>query len=243
MAEKKFSRQVVFAFLFHIFRFLKTTFVFSWVGYMNKPFTIGITGGSGSGKTSFIKNLADRFKPEEICLISQDHYYKARDLQITDDNGVKNFDLPTAIERERFHRDILQLKSGKPLQILEYTFNNPLVQPAVIEFKPAPLLIIEGLFVQYFEEIACELDLKIFIEAKDYVKLSRRIRRDNDERGYDIHDVLYRYQNHVMPIYETLIKPLKHQCDLIVPNNQNFERALDLLAIGLRAILENRIKQ
>jgi uridine kinase len=207
---------------------------------MEKPFTIGITGGSGSGKTYFIKNLSNRFSPEEICLISQDHYYKARDLQIIDDNGVKNFDLPTAIERERFHQDILKLKNGETLLIKEYTFNNPQIKPALIEFRPAPILIIEGLFVQYFEEIASEIDLKIFIEAKDYIKLSRRIKRDNDERGYDIHDVLYRYQHHVMPVYDTLIKPLKHQCDLIIPNNQNFERALNVLTAALKAKLNSK---
>lgn len=204
---------------------------------MQTPFTIGITGGSGSGKTYFIKNLASRFRQDEITFISQDHYYKARDLQITDDQGVKNFDLPTAIERERFHADILKLKKGETLKIQEYTFNNPNAQATVIEFKPAPIIIIEGLFVQYFEEIASELDLKVFIEAKDYIKLSRRIVRDNDERGYDINDVLYRYQHHVMPIYETLIKPLKHHADFIIPNNSNFAKALDMLTLSLKAKL------
>lgn len=208
---------------------------------MSKPFTIGITGGSGSGKTYFINNLSNRFKPEEICLISQDHYYKARDLQFIDEKGIQNFDLPTSIERERFHHDILKIKSGQPLLIKEYTFNNPKATPKFIEFKPAPILIIEGLFVQYFEEIASELDLRIFIEAKDYIKLSRRIIRDNDERGYDLHDVLYRYQNHVMPIYETLIQPLKHQADLIIPNNHNFEKALDILTIALKAQLNGNL--
>jgi uridine kinase len=111
---------------------------------MEKPFTIGITGGSGSGKTYFINTLANRFSHDEICLISQDHYYKARDLQTTDDQGVQNFDLPSAIERERFHQDILKLKSGQTLQIKEYTFNNSLAKPTTIEFKPAPILIIEG---------------------------------------------------------------------------------------------------
>lgn len=202
---------------------------------MLKPFTIGITGGSGSGKTYFIKNLESRFKPEEICLISQDHYYKARDMQTIDEKGVKNFDLPTAIERERFHQDILKIKRGETLRIQEYTFNNPNAVAGVIEFKPAPLLIIEGLFVQHFEEIARELDLKIFIEAKDYIKLTRRIRRDNDERGYDMQDVLYRYQYHVMPIYESLIEPLKHNADIVIPNNSNFDRALDLLTTALKA--------
>jgi uridine kinase len=208
---------------------------------MQKPYTIGITGGSGSGKTYFIKTLASRFRPEEITFISQDHYYKARDLQFTDERGVKNFDLPTAIERERFHQDIVKLKRGETLQILEYTFNNPSAKPSVIEFKPAPIIIIEGLFVQYFEEIAQELDLKIFIEAKDYIKLSRRIVRDNDERGYDINDVLYRYQHHVMPIYETLIKPLKHHSDFIIPNNSNFVKALDLLTLSLKAKLAQNL--
>jgi uridine kinase len=204
---------------------------------MQKPYTIGITGGSGSGKTYFINTLASRFKPTDLCLISQDHYYKALDLQVIDNQGVQNFDLPTAIERERFHADILKLKRGEPLRIPEYTFNNPKAVTQYLDFTPAPILIIEGLFVQYFEEIACELDLKIFIEAKDYIKLSRRIRRDNDERGYDVHDVLYRYQHHVMPVYETIIKPLKHQTDLIIPNNQNFEKALDILTLAIKAKL------
>ena len=207
---------------------------------MQKPYTIGITGGSGSGKTYFINTLANRFAPDELCLISQDHYYKAIDLQLIDENGVQNFDLPTAIEREKFHRDILRLKNGEIVKTPEYTFNNPQTEARFLEFRPAPILIIEGLFVQYFDEIASELDLKIFIEAKDYIKLSRRIRRDNDERGYDVHDVLYRYQHHVMPIYETIIKPLKHHTDLIIPNNQNFEKALDLLTLALKAKLKAR---
>ncbi|MBT1698989.1 uridine kinase [Fulvivirgaceae bacterium PWU4] len=205
---------------------------------MQKPFTIGITGGSGSGKTFFINSLSSRFAPDEICLISQDHYYKAINLQTIDSNGIENFDLPSAIEREKFHEDILKIKKGETVTIKEYTFNNPKAEPTYLVFKPAPILIIEGLFVQYFEEIASELDLKIFIEAKDYIKLSRRIRRDNDERGYDIHDVLYRFQHHVMPVYETLIKPLKQQTDLIIPNNQDFSKALDILTMALKTKLK-----
>jgi uridine kinase len=204
---------------------------------MPKPYTIGITGGSGSGKTYFIKSLASHFTPDQLCLISQDHYYKPREVQLTDEQGVKNFDLPESIEREKLLEDILKLKRGEKLLKTEYTFNNPNVKPAVLEFKPAPILIVEGLFVQYFEEIEKELDLKIFIEAQDHLKLSRRIRRDNTERGYDLDDVLYRYQHHVMPIYESLIKPLQHKADLVVPNNHHFEHALDVLVRALKTHL------
>jgi uridine kinase len=207
---------------------------------MSKPFIIGITGGSGSGKTRFITSLSSRFMENELCLLSQDHYYKPRDHQFVDENGIENFDLPTALDRDRFHDDILKLKRGETLQIPEYTFNNRRSSARTLIFKSAPIIILEGLFVQYFDEIAAELDLKIFIEAKDYLKLSRRIRRDNHERGYDLDDVLYRYQHHVMPVYETLIKPLMHKSDFIIPNNQHFEGALEIIALALRAKLQGQ---
>lgn len=204
---------------------------------MANTYTIGITGGSGSGKTYFIQQLAAHFNDSELCLLSQDHYYKSREEQITDELGVKNFDLPGAIEHAALLADIQKLKRGEVLLKKEYTFNNPLASPKMLEFKPAPILIVEGLFVQYFPDVARELDLKIFIEAKDYVKLSRRIRRDNDERGYDLNDVLYRYQHHVMPVYESMIKPLKHQADLIIPNNHHFKNALTILVTALKSVL------
>jgi uridine kinase len=204
---------------------------------MPQSYTIGITGGSGSGKTHFIKQLSAHFNPKDICLISQDHYYKPQETQVVDALGVQNFDLPGSIDREKLEEDILKLKNGEPLFKSEYTFNKPGSIPKILEFKPAPIVIVEGLFVQYFPEIEKLLDLKIFIEAKDYVKLSRRIRRDNEERGYDLDDVLYRYQHHVMPVYESLIKPLKHNADLIIPNNHNFEHALHVLVRALKTHL------
>lgn len=202
---------------------------------MLKPYTIGITGGSGSGKTFFLQKLAQRFSLDEICFISQDNYYHPREQQRTDERGIKNFDLPEAIDHQRFTLDIQRLKRGEAVTLTEYTFNNPNAKPQIITYRPAPVLIIEGLFVQYFPDIRKELDLKIFIEAKDYLKLSRRIKRDNEERGYDLEDVLYRYQYHVMPVYEQLIEPLKHQADLVIPNNHHFEAALEILTWALKS--------
>ena len=204
---------------------------------MNKPFTIGITGGSGSGKTYFLQGLSSHFKPEEICLISQDNYYKPLDQQPIDENGVENFDLPVSIDRDAFQNDLLKLKSGQNVSKKEYTFNNNTAVPKLLQFNTAPILVVEGLFVQYFEEIDKELDLKIFIEAKDHIKIGRRIKRDQIARGYDIDDVLYRYQYHVMPVFETLIEPIKHRADLVIPNNSNFDRALEVLAGYLKGII------
>lgn len=202
---------------------------------MKRPYTIGVTGGSGSGKTHFLKLLASSFTEQELCLLSQDHYYKPKEKQLVDSQGIKNVDLPDSIDRELLHNDILKLKKGESISKMEYAFNNPKATPKQLTFHPAPVLIIEGLFVQYFPEIANELDLKIFIEAKDHIKLARRIKRDNEERGYGLEDVLYRYQHHVMPVFESLIEPLKQSADLIIPNNHYFERALGVLVLAIRS--------
>lgn len=204
------------------------------------PFTIGITGGSGSGKTHFLKALSSHFLAHEVCLISQDHYYKPIEQQPRDEKGIENFDLPETIDRGLLLRDLLQLKSGQSIFKKEYTFNNPLETAKLMEFKPAPIIIVEGLFVQYFEEIAKELDLKIFIEAKIHLMLGRRIKRDQVERNYDLDDVLYRYQNHVMPVYESLIEPLKHQADFIIPNNSQVDISARVVAGFLKTLMEKR---
>ncbi len=204
---------------------------------MKKPFTIGITGGSGSGKTFFLQGLASRLQEGQLCLISQDNYYKPRDQQHEDENGVRNFDLPGAIDREAFLDDLRKLKAGEDVVKKEYTFNNPAAEQRMLFLKTAPIIVVEGLFVQYFEEIDRELDLRVFVEAKDHVKMGRRIKRDQIERGYDLDDVLYRYQHHVMPVYESLIDPLKYHSDLVIPNNRHFNRALDVLAGYLKTLL------
>lgn len=200
-----------------------------------KPYIIGITGGSGSGKTLFLKRLLDDFTEDEVCLISQDTYYRDRDQQPVDEQGVKNFDLPESIDFEEYKRDILALKNGQEVTREEYTYNNPDAEPKLIVSKPAPIIVVEGLFVLYFKEIADLLDLKVFIDAKDYIKLKRRIIRDERERGYDLEDVLYRYENHVMPTYEDYIRPHKKHADLIIPNHKHFDKAQAVLAAFMRS--------
>lgn len=204
---------------------------------MNTPFIVGITGGSASGKTLFLKSLLNHFPKEDICLVSQDNYYKDRHLQPKDENGVENFDTPQSIEFDEYTRDIKMLKEGKAVIRKEYTFNNPSVVPKMLEFKPSKIIVVEGLFVFYFPELANLLDLKVFIDAKDYVKLKRRILRDNAERGYDLDDVLYRYEKHVAPTYEKYIEPFKYDADVIIPNNSKFDKGLEVLVSYLKNII------
>ncbi|MFB0908490.1 MAG: uridine kinase, partial [Spirosomataceae bacterium] len=149
-----------------------------------QPYIIGITGGSASGKTFFLNSLLQQFKEEEVCLISQDNYYRTKDRVPVDENGVQNYDLPEAIDFELFARHIQDLKEGKTVLHKEYTFNNLSVVPKILEFKPAPIIVVEGIFVFYSYFVSRLLDLKFFIDAKEHIKIKRRIIRDNTERGY-----------------------------------------------------------
>ncbi|MDN4164530.1 uridine kinase [Cytophagales bacterium LB-30] len=200
----------------------------------SKPYIIGITGGSASGKTLLLKSLLGAFQPHEICLVSQDNYYRDRELQPKDENGVYNFDTPQSIDFDQYAADIKALKEGKSVFRKEYTFNNPNAIPTMIETKSAPIIVVEGIFVFYFPEVSNLIDLKVFIDANDIIKLKRRIVRDRDERGYDLEDVLYRYERHVAPTYEKYIKPFKQEADLVIPNNHSFRKALDVLIAFLK---------
>lgn len=207
---------------------------------MNKSLIIGVTGGSGSGKTLFIKRLIEQFSPSEICLISQDNYYKKREDQPIDENGVKNFDLPESINHQQFINDVRALSDGKVIHQLEYTYNNPDLKPRMLVLNPAPVLIVEGIMAFYWKEIRETFDIGVFIDAKDLVKVKRRIIRDAKERGYDLDDVLYRYEYHVAPFYEKFVKPLRQEVDIVIPNNDHFEKGLSVLSGYIQNYLSSR---
>jgi uridine kinase len=208
---------------------------------MTKPFIIGITGGSGSGKTTFIKDIRDKFTDSELCIISQDDYYRPRAEQETDDKGYQNFDLPQSIDKKLFHADLEKLLNGETIEKMEYLFNNKEAEGTIKLFKPAPIIIVEGLFVFHYKKIRRLLDLKVFFYAADHLKVIRRIMRDQVERGYPIDDVLYRYEHHVMPSYKKYIEPYMQEADIIINNNQDFASGLDVLSGFLRNKLDKII--
>jgi uridine kinase len=208
---------------------------------MEKPLIIGISGGSGSGKTSFIRMLKECFTTEEVCVISQDDYYRPREEQRVDDKGITNFDLPESIDKDAFLGDIQKLIRGEDVEKQEYTFNNALAKSRMLTFRPAPILIIEGLFVFYFSQINELMDLRVFLHAKENLKVIRRIKRDKVERNYPLDDVLYRYEHHVLPTFEKYIKPFQEDADLIINNNIHFARAIQVLEGYFRDYL-NKMK-
>lgn len=185
----------------------------------NSPLIIGIAGGSGSGKTFFLNSFLHHFKQDEVTLLSQDDYYIPAGEMTQEENKLYNFDLPSTIDADQFLVDIKKLIKGEEVYKKEYNFNNPLAVVKILEIKPAPILIVEGLFILHFKEIAELLHQRIFIEANEDVALKRRIKRDGMERGYPEEDVLYKWHNHVVPAYKEFLLPYKDECHKIIINN------------------------
>jgi len=205
-----------------------------------RPYIVGISGGSASGKTSFLKHLSEALPAGNLCIVSQDNYYRPKDQQLRDENGQINFDLPTSIDRQAFHADMQRLMRGESIRIKEYTFNNASREALEVEMHPAPILVMEGLFIFHYAEIRDELDLKVYIDARDEIKLERRLKRDRDERGYEHDVVLYQWNNHVMPSYMQFLRPYRDEADIIVTNNSSYDRGLDVLKNHLKMVLSNK---
>lgn len=206
---------------------------------MNKSYIIGISGGSGSGKTTIVNLLREEYSEEDVCVVSQDDYYRKREEQKVDENGVSNFDLPHSIRIEDFVLDVQRLVDGHTIEIPKYTFNNALAEEEHITLRPAPIIIIEGLFVFHFEALRDFMDLKIFVDASDVVKVKRRILRDRVERNYPLDDVLYRYEKHVLPSYLKFIHPFRSHADIVVNNEESYEVGLDVL----KGFINNRLSK
>ncbi|GAB4425726.1 MAG: uridine kinase [Bacteroidia bacterium] len=204
---------------------------------MHKPYVLGICGGSASGKTFLLRQLLSRMPEDAVTLVSQDNYYKKLEDQHRDDEGLVNFDHPDSLDLDRFTEHIRRLIRGETVEIEEYTFNNPKVTPRVLTLSPTPLIILEGLFVFYKPELAQLIDLKVFVEADEHVRLSRRLRRDYTERGYSFESILRDYEKFVAPMYQQYVLPTRRVCDFVVPNNRHMYKAVQVIANHLQAIL------
>ncbi len=194
-----------------------------------KTTIIGITGGSGSGKTSVLQSIRQQFTPDQVCMISQDDYYQPRSSQIPDPSGYFNFDVPTALDLESFENDIQILRNGTSVSRPAYVFNNEPGTHKDLFICPAPVIVVEGLFLYARPGLMQLIDYSVYLHAKEDLKLIRRIKRDIEERNYSLDEILYRYQHHVMPAYATYIRHLREHVDLVINNNESYEKGLQIL--------------
>lgn len=199
---------------------------------------IGICGGSGSGKTTLLRRLATHFVAMQPTVFSMDNYYLPIEEQFVDANGSINFDLPTALDRERLTADLIKLQQGEVIEVKEYHFNAPPRKNVLITLEPAAIIIVEGLFLFQFNEVRDLLDFKIFMDVDNEVQLDRRLYRDQESRGYSREAILYQWHNHVTPCYQNYLLPYLNEADFIFNNDHQADQEFDrLLAVLTPKIL------
>lgn len=196
---------------------------------------VGICGGSGSGKTTLLNRLFREFGHLNPSVFSMDNYYLTIDNQHIDENGVYNFDLPTALDHSKLITDLQQLISGEEIVVKEYHFNSPPDKNVLVTVKPSDLIIVEGLFLFHYEKVRNLLDYSVFIKVDPAVQLDRRLYRDQETRGYSREEILYQWENHVTPCYENYLLPYEKEASFRFRNDGNADEDFTLLASEISA--------
>jgi uridine kinase len=210
---------------------------------MSKPFVIGICGGSGAGKTTLLKRISESLENCTTSVFSMDNYYLPLDQQAKDANGIVNFDLPSALDHQKLSNDLATLISGEPIEVREYFFNVQGSKSVLLTIQPSDIIIVEGLFTLHYKEVFEQLDFSIYVDVDHAIQLDRRIYRDQETRGYKRSEIIYQWDNHVLPCYEQFIEPYKENAHFIFKNDHRSEEDFLLLNQELRKLLPVRLLQ
>ncbi|MFN0730089.1 uridine kinase [Polaribacter gochangensis] len=198
---------------------------------------IGIAGGTGSGKTTVVNKIIKELPTDEVCVISQDSYYKATNELSYEERSKINFDHPRAIDFELIIEHLKKLKTGKTINQPVYSFVTHNRTKDVVKTHPRKVVIVEGILIFNNEELRNLFDIKIFVHADTDERLIRRVRRDINERGRDVNEVLSRYQDTLKPMHQQFIEPTKNFADIIIPNDRHNNVAIDIV----RTVISNKL--
>lgn len=184
---------------------------------------IGICGGSGSGKTTLLNRLSEHYAHLKPSIFTMDNYYFPIEQQVIDENGKINFDLPTALNKELLVADLKKLIQGETIEVEEYHFNSPPGYKTYTKISPSEIIIVEGLFLFHYQEVRALLDYSIFVSLCADIQLNRRIIRDELSRGYKREEIMYQWQNHVLPCYQQYLFPYEQEAEFRYRNDNHAE--------------------
>lgn len=209
---------------------------------MSKPLVIGISGGTGSGKTRFTKELVSKFDETSLVCISQDSYYKDLSDISYEERCEVNFDSPDSIDFLKLSKDLNNLIKLNPVNIPIYNFKRHLRMKESNSIKPKSIIILEGIFSLYKSDIRDLMDLKIFVDTPADIRILRRAKRDINKRERTIESVVNQYLTTVRPMHEKYVEPTKSYADIIVPNGGKNKVALDIINSQLLPTMKKRLK-
>ncbi len=187
----------------------------------NKPFVIGVAGGSGSGKSTVTREVLASIGPELVAVVMQDDYYLDQTHMSPDERYKTNYDHPDAFDWPLMMAHVQALRRGEAIEMPEYDFSLHNRSSKTITVKPAPVIVIEGLFALYDADLRKMMSLKIFVDTAPDVRFIRRLQRDIAERGRSTDSVIKQYLETVRPMHKQFIEPTKRRADVILPHGAN----------------------
>jgi uridine kinase len=204
----------------------------------NKPFVIGVAGGSGSGKSTVTRQVLASIGPEMASVLYQDDYYLDQSHMSPEERRKTNYDHPQAFDWPLMVQHLQALRRGEPIEMPSYDFTQDNRASKTITVKPAPVIVVEGLFALYDADLRKMMSLKIFVDTAPDVRFIRRLQRDMAERGRTAESVINQYMDTVRPMHKQFIEPTKRRADVILPHGANGP-AVDIITTKVMTLIRD----
>lgn len=199
---------------------------------------IGICGGTGSGKTTIAKAIVQSVGAQNVVLVEQDSYYRNLGDMPLDERHQANFDHPDSIDSDMLVNHLIRLKQGLPVEMPLYDFVSHTRSDKIEVIEPKPVVIVEGILIFAESRVLDLLDVRIFVDTPDDVRLMRRLRRDINERGRTFERTLEQYERTIRPMHFEFVEPSKRHADMIIPEGSNTGITVEFLCSMVREKLQ-----
>ncbi len=205
---------------------------------MKRPVIIGVAGGSGSGKTTVVRNICERLEGL-VAVIEQDAYYKDQSHLPMEERRKTNYDHPLAFDNDLLISHLRQLLQRKPIEKPVYDYTQHTRSRETVTVEPRDVILLEGILILEDEGLRALMDIKVFVDTDADLRILRRLERDVKTRGRSLDSVIQQYLTTVRPMHQQVVEPSKRYADLIIPEGGFNQVAVDLLVNQIRSILSN----
>lgn len=207
---------------------------------MKRPVVIGVTGGSGSGKTTISNKIYSRLAGESVVMIPQDAYYNDQSAMTMAQRQAVNYDHPDSFDTDLLIRQLKALVAGQTIEqpVYDYTAYNRAQE--TVQIEPADVIIVEGVLLFVEPRLRDLLDIKVYVDTDDDLRFIRRMQRDVVERGRTVDSVVQQYLATVKPMYHQFVEPTKRYADIIIPEGGENRVGIGMLEAQIRAILNQK---
>jgi len=202
-----------------------------------KSITIGVAGGTGSGKTTITLNILERVGFDRIAYVSHDSYYHDTGSLPLSEREKLNYDHPDAFDNDLFVNQLKELQLGKAINVPVYDFKTHSRSQETRRVDPQPVIMLDGILLFAEKRLRDRMDMKIFVDTDADIRFIRRLTRDIKERGRSVDSVINQYLNTVRPMHMEFVEPSKRYADVIIPEGGFNEVAIDMVAARLKSLL------